>query len=240
LQNENYCSQHVPTEILQFIFLGLTLILVALQLFRNTPLTNYLIIIVGNGFIYFLIWESIKVEPLSWLVDFLLLTKERIIRVLKLPPLGKYIQDSFDTFRDEKDVGALTVSHIYLLVGVCLPLWIFPDLTHPEKMFLASGLISTGFGDTAASFFGSHFGRHKWPKSLKSYEGTLAAFLSQIFGSLFLLLYLDLKISANRVFALSISSFSTSIVEALTKQIDNLIIPLYFNLFLIVAFNLIK
>ncbi|RWS10695.1 dolichol kinase-like protein [Dinothrombium tinctorium] len=163
-----------------------------------------------------------------------------IIRVLKLPPLGKYIQDSFDTFRDEKDVGALTVSHIYLLVGVCLPLWIFPDLTHPEKMFLASGLISTGFGDTAASFFGSHFGRHKWPKSLKSYEGTLAAFLSQIFGSLFLLLYLDLKISANRVFALSISSFSTSIVEALTKQIDNLIIPLYFNLFLIVAFNLIK
>ncbi|RWS29969.1 dolichol kinase-like protein [Leptotrombidium deliense] len=152
-----------------------------------------------------------------------------IVRVLNMPPLARYIDQSFNTFRDEKDAGIITVTHVYLLIGICVPLWIYPS-SNNITIHTASGLIAAGFGDTAAAFFGSRYGKHKWPSSQKTFEGSLAAFVSQVIASLFLFSYLNLRFSFNEIMAILLAALFTCVVEAVTQQIDNLLIPLYFNL----------
>lgn len=91
------------------------------------------------------------------------------IRIIKLPPLYPLLEQSIKSFVDEKDAGLVALTPIYLLVGCSMPLWIHPcpcDLTDSagfEILPLLAGVISVGFGDTAASIVGSKFGRIPWP-----------------------------------------------------------------------------
>lgn len=67
-------------------------------------------------------------------------------------------------FIDEKDSSSkLILSHIYLLVGLSLPLWISDINTF--NLCQLSGLITVGIGDSFASLIGSRFGKHKLPGS---------------------------------------------------------------------------
>lgn len=100
------------------------------------------------------------------LIIFLLLEN---IRINRLPPIGHAIDQVFKQFIDEKDSGILTLTHIYLLVGFSLPIWIVPKLK--SDLIFASGLITIGIGDTMASFVGYLFGKHRWKNSMKTYEG---------------------------------------------------------------------
>ena len=50
------------------------------------------------------------------------------------------------------------------------------------------GLMCIGVGDTFASVIGTQYGKHKWPGSKKSFEGTMAYIVSQLIG--FFLLHL--------------------------------------------------
>lgn len=129
-------------------------------------------------------------------------------------------------FSDEKDVGNVALTPMYLLVGCAIPLWVHPipcDVTN-SAMFnilpLISGLLSVGIGDTMASYVGKSFGKHKWAGirislfkriglnlflylsgSNKTIEGTVACMLSQ-----FLTVYLLFKLgnNLNSYFKLSI------------------------------------
>lgn len=154
------------------------------------------------------------------------------MRINRLPPLGKAIDRVFKQFIDEKDSGLLTLTHIYLLVGFSLPIWIVPELK--SDLVFASGLITIGIGDTMASFVGYLFGRHRWKNSMKTYEGTSAAIISQILGGLLFLYCLNLEINALIVYKLIFISTVVGLIEAKTIQIDNLILPLYFHLIMLV------
>lgn len=88
------------------------------------------------------------------------------IRVTTIPPYGKAIHLYILRYMDERDTcGPIVVSHIFLMLGISIPI------------FLASspaGIICLGMGDAMASIVGKRLGRHNWPGSKKTVEGSLA------------------------------------------------------------------
>lgn len=153
-------------------------------------------------------------------------------RIIELYPVSQVLHESILTFIDEKDAGDVALTPIYLLVGCSAPLWIHNspcDLTGStsfELLPLLSGIISIGIGDTFASIVGSKFGRHKWWNREKSVEGTIAGILSQ-----FLFIYVlhslgYLPMSQRLIIISGIAVITNSLIEALTDQVDNLVLPL--------------
>lgn len=155
-----------------------------------------------------------------------------VIRVINLPPFAHILHTSVSTFIDEKDAGLVALTPIYLLIGCSLPLWIHPapcDITDSaglELLKLFSGILSVGVGDMAASVLGARFGRHKWPKSNKSVEGTLASILFQCLavGALWQLKLIHLNYL--KVLYTGAAILVNALVEARTDQVDNLMLPL--------------
>ncbi|CAH1112968.1 unnamed protein product [Psylliodes chrysocephalus] len=163
-----------------------------------------------------------------------------ILRNLRIPPLGIYLQDGFVVFSDEKDCEQLALTPIYLLAGCSLPIWIHPspcDVTDSASfnlVILLSGLLSIGVGDSMASIVGSHYGKFSWPGTKKTVEGTLACVLSQV-GLIYLLIYFDCIRPLSSYDSVKILSaiVVTSLVEAKTTQVDNLALPLVMYIILI-------
>lgn len=44
--------------------------------------------------------------------------------MLRVQPIGGSINDAFQVFVDDRDGGLLILTHVYLLVGLSLPIWI--------------------------------------------------------------------------------------------------------------------
>ena len=167
------------------------------------------------------------------------------IRFHKIEPLAAILNRSFQAFKDDKDVGDLVLTNLYLLAGVSLPLWISNDLTQANSVLLLSGVLSIGVGDSFASIIGSKWGRiklipytektvegligSKWgkiklmmPYTEKTVEGLIASVLSQV---IFVKL-LQIGNFVNFRPILIISIFVTSVLETITTQVDNLALPL--------------
>lgn len=84
--------------------------------------------------------------------------------VLELPPFGEVLLASFNYFADEKDVGKVAFSPIYLLTGCAFSLWMNPFITNPHQFeILICGILSVGVGDSFASLIGISFGKNYWP-----------------------------------------------------------------------------
>lgn len=121
-------------------------------------------------------------------------------------------------FLDEKDSGKLILTHIYLLVGCSLPIWIFP-LKMPtdgsEFLLLCSGIISLGIGDAAASIGGTLWGKTKIFGSNKSVEGTLSSIAAEV--AFAILLYLFGKKSRDMIAFSNINNLSEHFQELLER-----------------------
>ncbi|XP_067139067.1 dolichol kinase [Centruroides vittatus] len=154
------------------------------------------------------------------------------LRFLNIPPLGKIIQDNITLFLDEKDCGLLIVSHIYLLVGSTISLWINP--CHQVSLSIMSGVLAIGFGDSVAAFVGILWGKHKWPNSMKTYEGTIGAFFVQYLITLLIFYFTNKNVFNiyNSIYVLTVTVFAV-LFEAFTTQFDNLVLPLYLYVMLI-------
>lgn len=148
------------------------------------------------------------------------------MRFAKIQPVANVISAAFKTFQDKNDRGDLILTNIYLLVGVSLPLWLTPDLEKADPLLLLSGVLSIGIGDSFASIFGSKFGRTIIPQTQKSVEGMMASILAQ----LVFVKALNMELNLVLVFGICV----VSIVETLTTQVDNLVLPfvMYITLFL--------
>ena len=139
------------------------------------------------------------------------------MRFAKILPVANVISAAFKTFQDKNDRGDLILTNIYLLVGVSLPLWLTPDLEKADPLLLLSGVLSIGIGDSFASIFGSKFGRTIIPQTQKSVEGMMASILAQ----LVFVKALNMELNLVLVFGICV----VSIVETLTTQVDNLVLP---------------
>jgi dolichol kinase len=112
-----------------------------------------------------------------------------LLRASQLPPLSKPLAYFLTPYVDGRDLrGPVVISHIFLLIGSAIPLWLslgaLPRVgTGPwsgwevptRDVSMVSGVICVGMGDAAASLIGRRYGRHKWFWSGgKSIEGSLA------------------------------------------------------------------
>ncbi|KAF4634895.1 hypothetical protein G7Y89_g3203 [Cudoniella acicularis] len=112
-----------------------------------------------------------------------------LFRASQLPPLSKSLAYFLTPYVDGRDLkGPVVISHIFLLIGCAIPLWLsLGALPRTGANYLAgwevptreismvSGVICVGLGDAAASLIGRRYGRRKWVwGGGKSIEGSLA------------------------------------------------------------------
>jgi dolichol kinase len=127
---------------------------------------------------------------------------------------------------DERDTcGPIIVSHIFLLLGIWLPIVLASS---------PAGIVCLGLGDASASIIGRRYGRHKW-FGKKTVEGTLAfAFAAGIALAIitaFIPSY-GINLSCARIAAVAAT---TSLLEATSGMNDNVIVPTYMLVVLRVA-----
>lgn len=121
-----------------------------------------------------------------------------MLRASQLPPLSTPIKLFLQPYVDGRDYqGPVVVSHIFLLIGCAIPLWLsLASLPRTgtgcsrgwevptRELSMVSGVVCVGLGDAAASLIGRRWGVRKWWwGGGKSLEGSLA-FAMAVFAGL--------------------------------------------------------
>ena len=173
-----------------------------------------------------------------------------LFRASQLPPLSKPLTLFLAPYVDGRDHrGPVIVSHIFLLIGCAIPLWLSHaaiervgdtpwegwDVSRREVSMI-SGVVCVGMGDAAASLIGRRYGRRRWCWSGgKSFEGSFAFAVAVVLGLSFARLWLlqggwagDSGDSwAMTLGKGSIAATGASLTEAvLTGGNDNVIVPI--------------
>ncbi|RCI06311.1 hypothetical protein CU098_011430 [Rhizopus stolonifer] len=164
------------------------------------------------------------------------------LRYFAIWPWGKSLHVFLTEFIDNRDLGPVILSHIYLLLGCASPVW----LESSNVLASLSGILSLGFGDAAASIIGKRFGRYYWPGTKKTVEGTMA-FIVAVWLSSWIIVYsaalLGIDDAARFVASAGRSEWSdysfvitlTGLLEAFSTQNDNIVIPLYMYALVVLA-----
>lgn len=158
---------------------------------------------------------------LSFSLAFSLFTFAEYIRYFAIYPFGAAVHVFLSEFLDEKDSGTAILSHFYLLTACALPLW----LESPWRVLGLAGVIVLGVGDALASIVGKRMGFCRWfPSSGKTLEGTVA-FAVSVFVCNWVVAAGEF--STVHVDHMGCAVITTALLEAFSKQNDNLTIPLY-------------
>ncbi|KAI9037003.1 putative phosphatidate cytidylyltransferase [Aspergillus affinis] len=123
-----------------------------------------------------------------------------LFRASQLPPISRPLTYFLAPYVDGRDHrGPVIVSHIFLLIGCSIPLWLsLTDVSRTgdgpltgwdvvtRDVSMVSGVICVGMGDAAASLIGRRFGRLKWFwGGGKSLEGSVAFAVAVTSGLMF-------------------------------------------------------
>ncbi|XP_077050494.1 dolichol kinase [Siphateles boraxobius] len=162
------------------------------------------------------------------------------VRYFRIRPFGPPLRCLLTLFLDERDSGPLILTHIYLLLGVALPIWLSPGTCTPKGglggaggLVPYAGVLAVGVGDTVASIFGSSVGEIRWPGTKKTFEGTATSVFAQIIAVVVFLIA-DSSINLNASYSWVVGSITmVAMLEAYTSQIDNLLLPLYLYILLL-------
>jgi len=136
-----------------------------------------------------------------------------------LPTLQSFYLSFLDPTKDNPE---LILSHVFLILGCGMPLWISEWTGDNESMeFLLSqwGILCLGIGDAAGAVIGSWYGKRQWGQNRRTIEGSLAMWISvSIIGVIF--------IPKDGYLALFVASTISTLMEAFTLQMDNLVLPI--------------
>lgn len=206
----------------------------------STVVRKYFHLIVVATYVPGLMYDRqlLHVASVSCLAAFLLL---EYVRYFRIRPLGQVLRQLLTLFLDERDSGPLILTHIYLLLGMSLPIWLFPGPCAPKGSLPGAGglvpyagVLAVGVGDTVASIFGSTMGEIRWPGTKKTMEGTATSVFAQIIAVAIFLIF-DEAVNLNASYAWVLGSMAlVSMLEAYTAQIDNLLLPLYLFILLLI------
>ncbi|KAK4185004.1 hypothetical protein QBC35DRAFT_504661 [Podospora australis] len=173
-------------------------------------------------------WVALALSVM--LAVFLLLD---LLRASQLPPLSKPIATFLTPYVDGRDLrGPVVISHIFLLIGCAIPLWLsLAALPREGTGFLqgwevptrdvsmVSGVVCVGLGDAAASLIGRRWGHRKWLwGGGKSIEGSLAFAVAVFAGLMGAALWL--RVGGWPVSSSSSPSQSLSGYESLMSVLD--------------------
>ena len=173
-----------------------------------------------------------------------------LFRASQLPPLSKPLTYFLAPYVDGRDHrGPVIVSHMFLLIGCAIPLWM--SLADTERagtaafegwdvvtrdLSMISGVVCVGMGDSAASLIGRRYGCRKWVWSGgKSLEGSLAFALAVVLGLCISRLWLTSGGWAGdrddtwtmTVAKAAVAAIGASFTEAvLTGGNDNVVVPI--------------
>ncbi|KAH3731834.1 Dolichol kinase [Pelomyxa schiedti] len=180
---------------------------------------------------------------------FLMLLVE-LMRYAAVSPLAQACTAFMSSLASERhDSGVAVLTHVYLLAGLVTPVWLASLTPAKPPHFLAqySGILTIGVGDATASVIGRRFGQHRWPGTVKTVEGTLAACFAVLVaccGVVFMFwcgggggstsweeeggLADSFVVGGRWLWALAVvaATFLSMLAEALTTQIDNLVLPI--------------
>ncbi|KAI0525712.1 hypothetical protein F5B22DRAFT_591253 [Xylaria bambusicola] len=183
------------------------------------------------------------------LATFLLLD---LLRASQLPPLSKPLAVFLAPYVDGRDLrGPVVISHIFLLIGCAIPLWLsLGSLSRTghghlrgwdvptREVAMVSGVVCVGLGDAAASLIGRRYGRRKWFwGGGKSLEGSVAFATAVFIGLMAAHLWLRLGgwLATNRsadtwqttIHKMGTCASMASLTEAvLTGGNDNVVVPI--------------
>ena len=173
-----------------------------------------------------------------------------LFRASQLPPLSKPLTYFLAPYVDGRDHrGPVIVSHIFLLIGCAIPLWLSLAATErtgeppwdawdvPQReLGMISGVVCVGMGDAAASLIGRRYGRRRWCWSGgKSLEGSFAFAVAVVLGLSWARLWLlqggwagdSGDLWATSLGKACIAATGASLTEAvLTGGNDNVIVPM--------------
>ncbi|KAL9126075.1 MAG: hypothetical protein Q9217_004819 [Psora testacea] len=172
-----------------------------------------------------------------------------LFRASQLPPISKPLTHFLAPYVDGRDHrGPVIVSHIFLLIGCAIPLWLsmaalprggwaaWEGWEVPERdLSMIAGVVCVGMGDAAASLIGRRYGRRRWCWSGgKSLEGSLAFAIAVVLGLTVARLWLLVggwqgdNGNSGAVFLIKavVAASGASLTEAvLTGGNDNVIVP---------------
>ncbi|KAL9115420.1 MAG: hypothetical protein Q9227_000741 [Pyrenula ochraceoflavens] len=207
---------------------------------------------VFHGLIVAMILPTVPVDPcfialaLSLVLAVFLLLD--LLRACQVPPVASPLTRFLAPYVDGRDHrGPVIVSHIFLLIGCSIPLWLslagIPrggsgpwqgwELS-VRDVSMVSGVICVGMGDAAASLIGRRYGRHKWYwGGGKSIEGSVAFAVAVTIGLLLAKEWLkvggwvesqETSVNLGRII---LAASGASVTEAvLTGANDNVVVPL--------------
>ena len=173
-----------------------------------------------------------------------------LLRASQLPPLSKPIASFLAPYVDGRDFrGPVVISHIFLLIGCAIPLWLslaaisrtgsdtLQGWEVPTRdVSMIAGVVCVGLGDAAASLIGRRYGHRKWLwGGGKSLEGSVAFAIAVFAGLTFAGAWLRLgrwpvadeplgamHASVNAGVCASVASVTEAV---LTGGNDNVIVP---------------
>ncbi len=158
------------------------------------------------------------------------------------------VRSYYKLFLDHNDCQDLAVTHIALLFGCALPLWLtdgtgattcspFP-LNGPSLS--SSGILVLGIGDSASALIGSTYGRWRWIKATnhhRTVEGSIAMFISLLMAFALFHEFTTSNIAVNcpglgftcplRLSSLLLPVGTVVILEAFSTELDNIVLPPY-------------
>jgi dolichol kinase len=211
---------------------------------------------VFHGVMVAMLLPTIYIDPCFFalalaliLAIFLLLD---LFRASQLPPISRPLTTFLAPYVDGRDHrGPVIVSHIFLLIGCAIPLWLSLAGTsrtgnepwagwEPKSrdISMVAGVVCVGLGDAAASLVGRRYGRTKWYwGGGKSLEGSIAFAVAVTAGLMFAWTWLRLgqwatwDVAAGTVaWALvkcAIAACGASLLESvLTAANDNVVVPI--------------
>lgn len=175
-----------------------------------------------------------------------------LFRASQLPPISRPLTNFLAPYVDGRDHrGPVIVSHIFLLIGCAIPLWLslaglprtgsdpWRGWEVPTRdVSMIAGVVCVGMGDAAASLIGRRFGRTKWYwGGGKSLEGSVAFAAAVTVGLSFSWIWLrlwgwlpwDRSIGTAGLALLkcALAASGASLLESvLTAANDNVVVPI--------------
>lgn len=164
---------------------------------------------------------------LALAVAYVLLALAELVRTADVPALSAALTGPMTRFTDARDEGAFLVSHLSLLLGIAVPVWVSlacRDSASRLPLTAWSGLVVLGLSDTVAATVGSLLGRVKVHlTSRKTAEGLLAA--SAVTLASLGIVAVSMGQAGDGVWWLQLAWYSllACVLEAVTLQLDNLV-----------------